>query len=331
MTASTTIGSIASINPFTPITPLDNDDVDDDEQADSPDDAGHLATPHHPHPIPSSIALNRTLDIVDRVGDIDEPKVPHQLAAAGQIESGGTLPPSSSVVTHEPLIPSAQVETNDQTESVRQSPDSDQFEFDVHAPAQFSIEHHELVSASNQMEANDQTEVDRRSTTSDQSNTSSSLSTNVTTPSQEEFHDSDSVQQSSTSDQSGSTGSIPTNPTTADPMENGGTSVVQRSLTSEQSEDAGALPTNTTAVELSSILTPPAKFALDQFDALVHAFAGLSSPFTYDGDIVMPEDQNLKLYVCEKGYNPEFKPQPAASRNKHAKSVKAPSFDKAKE
>jgi hypothetical protein len=289
VTPSSTIGSIASFNPFTPITPLDNDDVDD-EQADTPDDAGHLATPHHPHPIPSSMAINRTLDIVDRVGDINEPKVPHQLAAAGQIESGGAVSSSPSVVAHGPLALSVHAGANDQTEGVHQSPDSDPFEYDDSVSTHSPVASPECSTHSDQVDDNIDASV---------------------------------AQQLPTSDQSYSDGTLPTNPTTDEPVEDDDPSAVRRSSTSDQHDySTGNLTSHPTAAE----------FALDRFRPLVHAFAAISYPFTFDGDIVMPDDGRLKLFVCEKGHSASFKPQPKARKFKgQAKSEEAPSFDGSKE
>jgi hypothetical protein len=271
---SSTMRSIASNIPSTPITPQDNDTDVDEEQAESPDDVGHLATPQHPHPPPSSIAINRTLDLVDQVGDIEEPKVPHQLAAPGQIQSGDNPLTHPAVVAQDDHHQLNEVEANDQTEGVQPSPNSDPFEFDDNFLTQSSVPTREPVDHSDLVEENDDTDDVEYSTFSDQSESGSSFSTNITTAHLEENDNSNVVEQLPTSDQSDSTGSLPTDPTTVEPT-----------------------PT----------LTPLAEFALDQFDALVRALTELSPPFTFDGDIVMPDGQDLKLYVCEKGYDASFK------------------------
>jgi hypothetical protein len=306
VTASSTIGSIASFNPFTPITPLDNDDVDD-EQADTPDDAGHLATPHHPHPPLLSIAMNRTLVIVDRVGDIDEPKVPHQLAAAGQIEFGGNRPTRSSVAAHE----SDRVGENDHTEAVQRSPDSDPFEYDDNTSTQSSVEHHESVNSSNQVEDSNDTNVAQHLPTSDESYSDGISPTNPNTDNQEETVYPNAVQQSTMSDQPESPGSNSSTATMIDPHENDDANVLQPSSTSERSESDGSITADSTTVDTTpnpALTTPSStEFSLNRFDKIVQALADLSPPATFDGDIVVPVDQDLKLHICEKGYDASFK------------------------
>lgn len=49
--------------------------------------------------------------------------------------------------------------------------------------------------------------------------------------------------------------------------------------------------------------TAPAEFSIDLVYPIVQALADLSPPFTFDGDIVMPDGHDLKLFICEKGYD----------------------------
>ena len=326
VTASSTIGSIASSNPFTPITPSDIDDVDD-EQADTPDDAGHLATPHHPHPPPSSVAMNRTLDIVDRVEGIDQPKVPHQLAASAQIDSDGILSSELPVVTHPPLIPSAYVETNDRNES----PNSDPFEYDDDTSTRSPVASHELSTHSGQAEENNDADVAQHLPTSNQSYSNGLLPTDPTTnnPGEDEYPN--GVQRSSTSEESESTGTHLTNAAPVVPEEYHDPNAVQQPSTLDQSDSTGSIHAYPTTVDPTPTLTPPAHFSLEQFQPLVHALAQLSYPFTFDGDIVMPDDQHLKLQIWQKEYKPSFGPRPAVSSNKWAKPAKVGPIDMSRE
>lgn len=327
MTASSTVDSIVYPNPSTPNLERDGNVVDE-----TPAGQDDIATPQIQPLLRSSISTHRTLDLGDRVGDVDGPKVPHQLAASAQIESGGTVSSTPSVVTHGSLAPSVHAGTNEPTEGVHPSPDSDPFEFDDDIPTPSSVEHHDPIHPSDQVGADDHNEGVLGSTTSDQSNTDSSLSSNVTTAEAEENVDPDVVQQSSsTSDQSGSIGSIPTEPTTADPVEHGGTNVVQRSSTSDQSESDVSIPTSPTTVDTNPTLTLPAHFPFEQFQPLVHALSQLSYPSTFDGDIVMPDDEHLKLQIWHKGYKPSFGPRPAVSANEWAKAAKVEPSDMSKE
>jgi hypothetical protein len=262
------MGSLGSIEPSTPNLHRDGNVVDDTP-------AGHddIATPPTQPLSQLSISGCRNFDLEDQGGN-DEPKVPHQLAAPGQIESRGNQTTRPSGAIDELLHHSDQVKPDNKTEGVQQSPNSDPFEFDDNFFTQSSVPTREPVDHSDVVEDNDDTDDVEYSTFSDQSESGSSFSTNITAAHLEENDASNVVEQLPTLDPSDSTGSLPTNPTTVEPT-----------------------PT----------LTPPAEFALDQLDALVHALAKLSSPFTFDGDIVMPDGQDLKLYVCEKGYDASFK------------------------
>jgi hypothetical protein len=316
VTASSTMGDIVSLNPSTPITPQDND-VDDEYEDFSPQSAtdtpagqGRLVTPQTQHLSRLSISALPTRDNMDQVKESDEPKVTQQLMTSNSFVPGDTLSSPSSVVTHGLLAPSMHVGANAQTDAVHQSPDSDPFEFDDNVSPQPSVEHHEPLNHSDHIEADDRANVEL-SSNSDLSNSSSDFSTNATTTDPEENDDTDGVQQSSISDRPDSPGSNSTTVTTTDPDENRDASVVQHSPTSHQSEISGSTTADSRTVDTTptpALTTPsPAEFSLDQFEPIVRALADLSPPSTFDGDIVMPDGQDLKLYICEKGYDASFK------------------------
>jgi hypothetical protein len=285
VTASSTMGDIVSLNPSTPITPQDND-VDDEYEDFSPQSAtdtpagqGRLVTPQTQHLSRLSISALPTRDNMDQVKESDEPKVTQQLMTSNSFVPGDTLSSPSSVVTHGLLAPSMHVGANAQTDAVHQSPDSDPFEFDDNVSPQPSVEHHEPLNHSDHIEADDRANVVQLSSNSDLSNSSSDFSTNATTTDPEENDDTDGV--------------------------------VQHSPTSHQSEISGSTTADSTTVDTTptpALTTPsPAEFSLDQFEPIVRALADLSPPSTFDGDIVMPDGQDLKLYICEKGYDASFK------------------------
>lgn len=280
VTASSTIGSIASPDPSTP-----NLQRDGEVAEYTPAGQDDIATPPTQPFSRLSISARRTLDLVDRVGNTDEPKVPHQLAASAQIESGDTLSSPPSVVTHGSLG------EDDHTEAVERSPDSDPFEYDDNASTQSSVEHHESGNSSNQVDDCNDTNVAQQLPTSDESYSDGISPINPHTVDQEETVYSNAVQQSTISD--------------------GPESPVQPSSTSERSESDGSITADSATVDTTPTpaLTPPSptEFSLNQFNPIVQALADLSPPSTFDGDIVVPVGQDLKLYICEKGYDASFK------------------------
>jgi hypothetical protein len=157
-TAQSTIRSIASPVPSTP-----NLQRDGEVAEYTPAGQDDIATPPTQPFSRLSISARRTLDLGNRVGDTDEPKVPHQLAASAQIESGGTVSSPPSVVTHGSLG------ADDHTEAVQRSPDSDPFEFDDNASTHSSVASHEPSTPSDQVGADDDANVAQHLPTSDQS------------------------------------------------------------------------------------------------------------------------------------------------------------------
>lgn len=330
VTASSTVGSIVYPNPSTPNLERDGNVVDE-----TPAGQDDIATPQIQPLSRVSISSHRTLNLGDRVEGIDEPKVPHHLAASAQIESGGTVSSSPSVVTHRSLAPSVHFGTNDPTEGVHPSPDSDPFEFDGSVSSESPVASHEPSIPSDQIGENDDANVAQHLSTSDQSYPDDTLPSNPDAVDPEDNVYSNVVQQSTISDQVESSGSHSTTATTTDSDENDDADVVQRSSTSEQSESTGSITADSTTVDTTTtpaLTTPsPAEFSLNRFDTFVQALADLSPPATFDGDIVMPDDGELKLQIWQKGYKPSFGPQPAASNNKWAKSAKVEPFDMSKE
>jgi len=323
--ASSTIGNSESVDPTTPNLHHDGD-VDDH----TPTGADEIATPPTQHDSRLSISVRRTLHVEDQ-GESDEPKVSHRLAALGHIGSDVNRPTRSSAAIRESVHGFVQVEAISHTEGVERSPDSDPFEVDDQVHTQSPVAAHGPVDHSDHSEANDQKEVVQQSSPSGQSSSSSSLSANaaIVDP------DPDYSLQSSTPVQPEFTGSLTTNSTTFDPEKDVVTTAGQRCSTSDRSETNGSLTVNSTTVDPSSIpsSSPPAEFTIDPFDPIVQALADLSPPFTFHGDIVMPDDQDLKLFIWEKGYLPSFSPkrQPAVSKNKHAKPAKVPDLDNSRE
>ena len=320
VTASSTVGSIVSPIPSTPNLERGSNAVDD-----TPAGQDDIATPPTQPFSRLSISARRTLDLGNRVGDTNEPKVPHQLAASAQIESGGTVSSPPSVVTHGSLG------ADDHTEAVKRSPDSDPFEYDDNVSTQSSVEHHESVNSSNQVDDCNDTNVAQQLLTSDESYSDGILSTNPTTNEPVEDDDPNAVQHPFTSDQSEPTGTLPSNAATVVPGEHHDPNAVQQPSTLDQFDSTGSILAYPATVDPTPTLTPPAHFPLEQFQPLVHALAQLSYPFTFDGDIVMPDDQHLELQIWQKGYQPSFGPRPAAPRNKWAKAAKVGPFDMSKE
>ena len=218
------------------------------------------------------------------------------------------------------------MEAINHTEGVERSPE---FEVDEYIPIQPSVATQGPVDHSDQVEANDQNEVVQQPSPSDQFISRSNLSVSATMADSGPHHS----QQSSIWDQLESTGRLTPNSTTFDP--DVVPTAVQRCSISDRSETNGSLTVNSTTVDPSSIpsSSPPAELTIDQFDPIVQALADLSPPFTFDGDIAMPDDRDLKLFIWEKGYLPSFSPkrQPAVSKNKHAKPAKVPDLDNSKE
>jgi len=192
-----------------------------------------------------------------------------------------------------------------QTGGVQRSPDSDPFEFDDSGSTHSSGAPHELSTHSDQEEEDNDANanVAQQLPTSDESYSDSTLPTNPNTIDQEDTVHSNAVQQSTISDQLESPGSHSTSATTTDPDEHDDANVVQRSSTSDQSEFTGSDTADSTTVDTTPI---PAEFSLNQFVPVVQALSDLSPPFTFDGDIVMPDGQDLKLYICEKGHDASF-------------------------
>ena len=312
VTASSTTGDIVSPNPSTPNLEREGNVVDD-----TPAGQDDIATPPTQHVTRSSVALHRTLEPMSRAGN-DDSKVAENLPTLEPFVPGDTLSSPSSVVTHPPLIPSACVEANDRNES----PSSDPFEYDDDTSTHSPGASHEHPAHSDQVEENIDTNVAQQLPTSDQSYSDGTLPTNPNTIDQEDAVYSNAVQQSTISDQLESPGSHSTTATTTDSDENDDANVVQRSSTSDQSESPGSITADSATVDTTPT---PADFSLDQFVPVVQALSYLSPPFTFDGDIVMPDGQDLKLYICEKGHDASF------NNEENDEDGEAQEFDESKE